>query len=83
MSVSVADVGRLHEDVASVQSSGNVDNENAYGREREGCRFGLRHAAIFRRLGSSARSTGTILLTSPLSFEGRAYALRTMPRKWP
>lgn len=36
--------------VATVQASGDVDNEGLIGREREGRRFGLPRAAIFRRL---------------------------------
>jgi len=48
--------GRLHEDAvrllyhaATVEASGNVDDEGLIGREREDHRFGFRRAAIFRR----------------------------------
>ena len=54
----VADTaGRLHEDavrllyhVATIQATGNVDNEGLIGRARQDHRFGYRRASIFRRL---------------------------------
>ena len=54
----VADTaGRLHEDavrllyhVATIQATGNVDNEGLIGRARQDPRFGYRRASIFRRL---------------------------------